>query len=234
MAEQQAKGRRILYGRRRGKPLRKGQQELIDTELPRLAIPSGDAPIDPAALFGGTVRACWLEIGFGGGEHLAWQAANNPDVGFIGCEPFINGVAALLGKLKRAGTTDNVRLYTDAAERLMERLPDASIERLFILFPDPWPKSSHHKRRFVRDENIAALARILQPGGELRIATDHTDYGAWILWHMLRSEDFIWQADGPNDWRTRSADWPPTRYEMKAVAKGLRPVYYRFVRKNRP
>ncbi len=232
MVDEQAKGRRILYGRRRGKPLRKGQQALIDTELPRLQIPAGDDTIDLPALFTGNIRDCWLEIGFGGGEHLAWQASNNPDIGFIGCEPFVNGVATLLGKLAKTDAR-NVRVYTDAAEKLIARLQDHSIGRAFILFPDPWPKSSHNKRRFVREENIAALARVLAPGAELRIATDHTDYGAWILWHMLRSDDFIWRADSPDDWRTRSADWPPTRYEMKATSKGLRPVYYRFVRKNR-
>tara|TARA_R100000005_G_scaffold96636_1_gene85392 strand:- start:16492 stop:17193 length:702 start_codon:yes stop_codon:yes gene_type:complete len=232
MSRPQAKDRRILYGRRRGKPLRKGQQRLIENDLPRLQITTEEEEINLPSLFGSEARAYWLEIGFGGGEHLAWQANANPDIGIIGCEPFVNGVAMLLAKLEENGA-QNVRLHTDAAERLIERLPAESIDRAFILFPDPWPKSSHHKRRFVSGENINALARIMTSGGELRIATDHTDYGAWILWHMLRSDHFIWQAESPDDWRSRPADWPPTRYEMKAVGKGLRPVYYRFLRKNR-
>lgn len=232
MVEEQAKRRRILYGRRRGKSLRKGQQELIESDLPRLQIPAGEDQLDLPSLFPDDCAAYWLEIGFGGGEHLAWQASNNPSVGLIGCEPYINGVAMLLGQLAKSAAR-NVRLHTDAAEKLIARLPAESIERAFILFPDPWPKSSHHKRRFVRDENIDALARVLKPGAELRIGTDHTDYGAWILWHMLRSDQFEWQAETADDWRTRGADWPPTRYEMKAVGQGLRPVYYRFVRKNR-
>lgn len=230
MSEQQAKGGRILYGRRRGKSLRKGQQRLIDRDLPRLAIPLETESIDLPSLFADPCRAFWLEIGFGGGEHLAWQAKANPDVGVIGCEPYINGVAMLLGKLEENGAR-NVRLHNEAAELLIEKLPDAGIERAFILFPDPWPKSGHNKRRFVSTDNIAALARVMKPGAELRIATDHADYGAWILWHLLQSTDFEWIAENPEDWRERKDDWPATRYEMKAVKKGLRPVYYRFRRR---
>lgn len=230
MSDRQAKdGARILYGRRRGKPLRKGQQRLIKSLFPKLSISLEPDQIDLPCLFDEPCRTFWLEIGFGSGEHLAWQAKENPNVGFIGCEPYINGVATLLGKLEE-NDAKNVRLHNDAAELVIKKLPDASIDRAFILFPDPWPKSGHKKRRFVSNENIASLVRVIKPGGELRIGTDHEDYGAWILWHMLQSEKFTWIAEKPEDWRERGSDWPPTRYEMKAIEKGLRPVYYRFRR----
>ncbi|MEX0583085.1 MAG: tRNA (guanine(46)-N(7))-methyltransferase TrmB [Sneathiella sp.] len=229
MSDRQAKEGRILYGRRRGKALRKGQERLVETNLPNLAIPLDVEQIDLSSLFPENCQEYWLEIGFGSGEHLAWQADHNPGVGVIGCEPYLNGVATLLGKLEEQ-STQNVRLHNEAAELLIEKLPDACLDRAFILFPDPWPKTSHNKRRFVSMSNIAALAKVLKTESELRIATDHTDYGAWILWHMLQSTDFIWCAEKPEDWQTRSPDWPPTRYEMKAIEKGLRPVYYRFRR----
>ncbi|MZR29593.1 tRNA (guanine(46)-N(7))-methyltransferase TrmB [Sneathiella litorea] len=229
MSDRQVKGGRILYGRRRGKPLRKGQKRLIESVLPKLAIPLNTDRLDLPSLFPEDCRSFWLEIGFGSGEHLAWQANANPEVGIIGCEPYINGVATLLGKLEEDGG-QNVRLHNEAAEMLIEKLPESSIDRVFILFPDPWPKSGHNKRRFVSRSNIEALAQIMKSGAELRIGTDHTDYGTWILWHMLQSDKFAWIAESSEDWRERGADWPSTRYEMKAVEKGLRPVYYRFRR----
>jgi tRNA (guanine-N7-)-methyltransferase len=221
--------RHILYGRRRGKALRKGQQALIDQMLPAYAVPLEDDCFDLPGMFMSQMRDYWLEVGFGSGEHLAWQANANPEIGILGCEPFINGVAALLGKLNSDKST-NVRIHADAAESLIERLPEKSIGRCFILFADPWPKSNHNKRRFVSDSNIADLARVLKVDAELRIATDHVDYGAWILWHMLRSNAFDWVAKNPEDWAVRGEDWPPTRYEQKAVQKGIQPVYYRFRR----
>ncbi len=224
--------KRILFGRRRGKALRKGQRRAVEDILPSIRVPLETDRIDLAALFDSDSRDTWLEIGFGAGEHLAWQARNNPDVGIIGCEPFINGVATLIGKLETDGSR-NVRVHNEAAELLMEKLPDASISKGFLLFADPWPKSSHHKRRFVSDVNVAALARILADDAELRIGTDHTDYGAWILWHMLRSDDFIWQAEKPEDWCVRGPDWPETRYEAKALREGRHSVYYRFIRRPR-
>ncbi|WP_340148758.1 tRNA (guanine(46)-N(7))-methyltransferase TrmB [uncultured Sneathiella sp.] len=230
MSDRYGREGRILYGRRRGKPLRKGQQRLIETRLPELTIPLDRGQLESSSLFPENCREYWLEIGFGSGEHLARQADNNPDVGIIGCEPYLNGVATLLSKLEEQSAT-NVRLHNEAAELLIDKLPDASLNRAFILFPDPWPKTSHNKRRFVSTSNIAALARVLKTGSELRIATDHADYGAWILWHMLQSKEFIWEAEKPEDWQFRSSDWPSTRYEMKAIEKGLRPVYYRFRRR---
>jgi len=222
---------RILYGRRRGKPLRPGQKDLIASDLPGLTILLDDR-VNLTALFGPGAKEYWLEIGFGSGEHLAWQAEHNPDVGVLGCEPFLNGVATLLGKLKKNGSK-NVRIHNEAAELLLAKLSTASIDKAFLLFPDPWPKTGHNKRRFVSFANIEALAKVLKDGAELRIATDHTDYGAWILWHMLQSKDFDWQCENTGDWRQRGSDWPPTRYEQKALDKGLHPVYYRFRRRPR-
>ncbi len=228
MIPDQHSRKRILYGRRRGKPLRKFQQRAIEETLPRLRVHLGETCIDLKRVFG-QKEEYWLEIGFGAGEHLAWQADHNPNVGLIGCEPFVNGVAILIGKLEASGVS-NVRIHNEAAENLIERLPEASLQRCFLLFADPWPKKSHHKRRFVSAENIAALAHILDDNAELRIATDHVDYGAWILWHMQRSPEFVWEAESPSDWRIRSDDWPQTRYEAKALKEGRKSVYYKFRR----
>jgi len=227
--EVEGQRKRILYGRRKGKPLRKIQQKAVDELLPRLTVPLQADAIDLPSLFDHKVDQYWLEIGFGGGEHLAWQAENHPEAGIIGCEPFINGVAMLLVKVMEANI-ENVRVHNEAAERLMEKLPEASLDRGFLLFADPWPKKSHHKRRFVTDSNIEALARLLKDDAILRVGTDHTDYGAWILHHFLRSDKFTWEAEKPDDWLIRGDDWPGTRYEAKAEREGRRSVYYRFRR----
>ena len=227
--------RRILYGRRRGRPLRPGRRELIETLLPRLDIvldPAG-LPLAPAGLFPFPCRAVWLEIGFGAGEHLLAQARAAPEVGFIGCEPFINGVANVLAAVE-AGTLANIRIFRDDARLLLARLPDAAIGRAFVLFPDPWPKARHHKRRIVAPGPVADLARILADGAELRIATDDPDYKGWILAHVLGSGAFDWTARRPADWRERPADWPETRYEAKARAGGRVPSFFRFRRRARP
>ena len=224
-----------LYGRRRGRRLRAGQQELLAELLPklRIALPERGERLDLAALFGPAIRDVWFEIGFGGGEHLAWQAERNPDVGFIGAEFFLNGVVSLLGHLARGGI-GNVRIHPEDARPLLHALPDQSIGRAFLLFPDPWPKARHARRRFVSPDNLGELARILKPGAELRVASDDAGYIAWALEHLTRSPDFKWLAEGPADWRVRPEDWPPTRYEQKAVKAGRRPVYLRFrLRKTR-
>jgi tRNA (guanine-N7-)-methyltransferase len=174
----------------------------------------------------------WLEVGFGRGEHLAWQAEHNPGVGIIGCEPFINGVAGLLQKVDEDNLT-NVRILHEDARLLLEALPDASISRFFLLFPDPWPKTRHHKRRFISPQNLAQLARVLKDGAEFRFGTDHMDYCRWALAHLMDHPDFEWTAEGPGDWRERPADWPPTRYESKAAAKGLKSAYLTFRRRAR-
>ncbi len=187
------------------------------------------AGADPLALFADTPRAVWLEIGFGGGEHLAALAAAHPEVGILGVEPFINGVAKLLRAIEDH-ELGNVRVLMDDARLLLKSLPENSIERAFVLFPDPWPKMRHHKRRIVNTETVTELARVIHPGGELRLATDDPDYARWMLAAMLAERQFAWLAERAADWRDRPGDWPPTRYEAKALAAGRRPVYLRFAR----
>ncbi len=225
--------RRVLYGRRRGRPLHRGQQALVETLLPRLAVTLPAAgTLDPATLFDPRPDEVWLEIGFGSGEHLAAQAAAHPAIGFIGCEVFENGVAKLLADVQRRALA-NVRILTDDARLLIAALPSASIGRVFILFPDPWPKQRHHKRRIVAGETLAALAAIMADGAELRLATDDLDYLAWMLARVPAHPAFAWLADRPSDWRVRPADWPATRYEAKAIAAGRRPYFLRFRRRAR-
>jgi len=228
-------GGRQFYGRRQGHRLRQGSQNLVDRRLRALSVPLDTdplQPVDPARLFPFGTRALWLEIGFGGGEHLAAQAAANPDTGLIGCEPFINGVASLLRQVEDRGLR-NVRVHADDARDLLDRLPDAVLGRVFILFPDPWPKSRHHRRRIVTGETLDALARVMAGGADLRLATDHTGYGHWMLTHLVRHSAFAWMAEKPADWCRRGGDWPATRYERKAVAKGESCLYLRFRRVDR-
>jgi tRNA (guanine-N7-)-methyltransferase len=222
---------RLIYGRRKGHRLRPGRQRLLDELLPKLQVrlPAGGL-IDPARLFAQRRPRIWLEIGFGGGEHLAAQAAAHPDVGLIGCEPFISGVARLLSLIETQGLS-NIRLFTDDARLLMQALPDACLERVFVLFPDPWPKTRHHKRRIVNPVTAGEFARLLRPGGELRLASDHMGYVRAMLLALRARPELQWQARRAADWRQRpAADWPMTRYENKAVAAGRACVYLRFVR----
>jgi tRNA (guanine-N7-)-methyltransferase len=224
--------RRRIYGRRRGRPLRAGRERLAAELLPRLAIALPEQGLlDPVRLFDGPPAAIWLEIGFGGGEHLAAQAEAHPDIGFIGCEVFENGVARLLAEIARRELR-NIRIFADDARLLLDRLPAASLQRVFILFPDPWPKQRHHKRRLVGKPTLDRLAQLLTPGGELRLATDHPDYLAWMLEHATRHPQFTWAARRPADWRERPPDWPPTRYETKARESGRTPAFLRFVRRS--
>jgi tRNA (guanine-N7-)-methyltransferase len=174
----------------------------------------------------------WLEIGFGGGEHLAAQAAAHPGIGFIGCEVFDNGVARLVAAVARQGL-GNVRIFADDARLLLAALPAQSVERVFILFPDPWPKMRHHKRRLVTAATLDRLAEILADGGELRLATDDPDYLAAMLALTTAHPAFAWQARRPADWQERPPDWPPTRYEEKARAAGRAPAFLRFTRISR-
>lgn len=223
--------RRILYGRRGGHRLRATRQAALDDLLPRLALPPfNGAPLELAELFQQPMRAYWLEVGFGNGEHLADQAAKHPDVGCIGCEPFINGVSMLLRHVGERGL-DNVRVHADDARPLIEALPDGALERVYLLFPDPWPKSRHHRRRFISRETLDALARVMRAGAELRIATDHMECGRWMLWHVLQHAAFQWLAERPADWRERPGDETPTRYEQKALAAGQPCLYFRFRRR---
>jgi tRNA (guanine-N7-)-methyltransferase len=191
-----------------------------------------ERPIDPRRLFDRPVEAVWLEIGFGAGEHLAAQAARQPGNGLIGCEVFENGVASLLAEVERRGLA-NLRLLVDDARPLLGALAEASLERVFILFPDPWPKLRHHKRRLVSMATFDALAHAMRDGAELRLATDDMDYLRWMLERATAHAAFEWQARRPPDWRERPPDWPATRYEQKALAAGRRPAFLRFRRRPR-
>ncbi len=218
------------YGRRKGKPLSARKERLIAEVLPRLRL-SLDAPPPNALgeLFSLPVREVWLEIGFGSGEHLLWQAERNPKVGFIGCEPFVNGMGTLLGAIEDRGLT-TIRVHDGDAREVLAWLPDDAIARVFILFPDPWPKKRQQKRRLISEKTVDALARVLRRGGELRFASDSGDYAAQTLALMIRSGAFSWTAERASDWRTRAPDWPETRYERKAVAQGRKCVYLSFRR----
>ena len=218
-----------FHGRRKGRTIRAGRQRLLDELLPRLKIDIAAGQIDPAALFDRSPGDVWLEVGFGGGEHLAEQARMNPDVGLIGCEPFINGVAKLLSEIDRDGL-ENIRIHADDARDLIDRLPDASVGRAFVLFADPWPKPRHSTRRFIGPENLDRLARVMKDGAELRLASDQMPLIRWMLRHTTDHPDFQWTARGPADWRARPVDWPPTRYEAKALGKGIGCVYLTFRR----
>ncbi len=222
-----------LYGRRRGRPLRPGRRRLLRELLPaiRIALPPPGQMLDPASLFAHRREAIWLEIGFGSGEHLAWQAARNPNVGLLGAEYYVNGVAALLRQIEAHGL-DNVRILHGDARALIDALPAACLARVFVLFPDPWPKTRHHKRRLIQRETLTRLAMIMADGAELRIATDDPTYQRWIL-EQAAHPAFHWLAEGPEDWRTRPADWPATRYEQKSIAAGRRPAFLRFKRRAR-
>ena len=218
-----------LYGRTKGYPLRQRQQALVDELLPQISTPDPErGEIDLKAMFP-AARAVELEIGFGGGEHLAWQAAHNPDTGFIGAEPFINGVAQLLQKID-AESLENIRVRHGDARPLIEALPAASLSRIYVLHPDPWPKKRHFKRRMISPWFFAEAARLLKSGGELRVASDIPDYVRWTLMHARDAPAFAWTAERAADWRTRPDDWPQTRYEAKARREGRPPAYLKFRR----
>jgi tRNA (guanine-N7-)-methyltransferase len=224
------KPRGAFFGRRKGHPLRKAQAELVGTLLPRLAVDlSRPAPRPLERLFDIRVDCVRLEIGFGGGEHLLHEAQANRRKGFIGCEVYLNGVAKILAAIK-AEEAKNIRLYHGDALGLIGWLPESSIARIDILYPDPWPKRRHWKRRFISDERVRKLARILRPGAELRFATDWPGYAEWALLRFLRSPFFQWTAERADDWRKPWPDFPGTRYEEKAEKEGRRPSYLTFRR----
>lgn len=250
--------RRQLYGRRKGPKLSALQERLLEALLPRLALDL-EPGRDPRRYFSSSVDDVWLEIGFGAGEHLLWQAARNPSVGLIGAEPYISGVAKLLSKIvspsvaradaratlppqaeEESSTAQgsfssavyggsageaggggsplpNIRIYSDDARNIIAALPDASIGRVFILFPDPWPKTRHHKRRLIQTAMLDDLARVMRAGAELRFASDDADYLNWTLERVMTHRAFEWTATRAQDWQTRPNDWPQTRYEAKAL-----------------
>lgn len=224
--------RRRLYGRRLGRPLKLGRESALALWLPRLRVTVPEAGlIDPAELFGGAVDDVWLEVGFGSGEHLLAQTRANPRVGLIGCEPFINGMAALLVEIDREpARAGQIRVLMDDAIPLIKALPDGSLGRVFVLFPDPWPKARHHKRRFIAPATLDQLARVMRPGAELRVASDDEGYIAWTLEHVPDHPAFE-PLRTASQWRHRPADWPPTRYEAKARAQGREPAFFAFQRR---
>lgn len=231
-----------FYGRRKGKPIRASRQKLIEELLPRVALkkPTESETVYPKRIFGIEPREVWLEIGFGGGEHVAELAQKYPDVGIIGAEPFMNGVASLLAHLNgshqvpvahtdlEAGRADNVRIWADDVRPLFPHFPDESFERIFILYPDPWPKARHAERRFVGQKNIPHLARLISKTGAVYVATDVADYAAWAVEQM--AESGLFKQVHP-DVSVPPEDWVPTRYERKGIAAGRKPTYLVFQKK---
>ncbi|MES2897010.1 MAG: tRNA (guanosine(46)-N7)-methyltransferase TrmB [Pseudomonadota bacterium] len=213
------------YGRIKSRPIKPRQAALVETLLPQIRAPQ--APFDPRELMP-EAREVWLEIGFGGGEHMAAQAGRAPDVLIIGCEPFLNGVASAVRHVSEQGLK-NVRIQDGDARELIAHLPDDCLERVFVLFPDPWPKARHHKRRILQPEVLEDLARVLKPGGRLRFATDVAGYADWALERVLASPHFEWPAERADDWRTPPADHITTRYEEKRLGD-CAPVFFDFVR----
>jgi tRNA (guanine-N7-)-methyltransferase len=221
---------RAFFGRRKGHPLRSRQSGLFETLLPRLALDlKSPAPANLAALFQQPVDDVRLEIGFGGAEHMIGQAHTGPRTGFIGAEGFINGIAKALAAIDEKQLA-NVRLHHGDAIHLLDWLPPASLVRIDLLYPDPWPKRRHWKRRFVNEQNIARLARVLKPGGEFRFASDWANYAEWTLWRLLRAPEFVWAAERADDWRKPWDGFTRTRYEAKAVREGRTPCYLIFTR----
>ena len=219
-----------FFGRRKGHKLRAHQADLIENLLPHLSLDiTMPAPSAVAELFDPTPQAMRLEIGFGGGEHLVAEAQKFPDTGFIGCEPYVNGMAKILAQIE-ANNIGNIRLLAGDAAELLNWLPPQSLARIDLIHPDPWPKRRHWKRRFVQDATIAAMARVLRPGGEFRFVHDIDDYTAWTLAHLLRSPDFRWLAERADDWRKPWDGYTMTRYGRKATREGRVTSYLRFQR----
>jgi len=219
-----------FFGRRKGKAFSARQQGLMDSLLPEISVKipeNGSFRNATHDIFGCDKREVWLEIGFGKGEHLAWQAQENPEIGLIGCEPYLNGVVGLLAHIE-ANNIDNIRIYGDDARHVMTALPDASLDRVFLIHPDPWPKKRHAKRRFMNPWNLDEIARILKVGGEFRVGTDHPVYRQWTALQMAGRDDFNWLAETPEDWLVRPDDWPETRYEVKAIEGHA--TYFRYQR----
>lgn len=235
-----------FYGRRQGRKIRKAKTSLLDKFLPSVEI-NKNTVFKAEELFSTPVSQIYLEIGFGNGEHLAGQALKNPQIGFIGAEVFKNGVANLLTLITgiKEGTdipdtfkllperVDNIRVFSDDMRLLFAQIPDNFIDKLFVLFPDPWPKKRHESRRFINQENLKEISRVLKPNGILRVATDHKIYKGWALRQICAHPDFAWTATCGNDWKHEPADWVQTKYQRKAIAEGRRAVFLDFVRKDK-
>ena len=219
---------RAFFGRRSGKKLHGGQQAIFDATLPALEIQL-EGRLDPHYLFPDADRLI-IEIGYGGGEHLALEAGRNPQTGYIGCEVFTGGIGKMVQAIA-AQDLRNVRLFTDDALKLLVQLPAGSIDEVYLLYPDPWPKTRHHKRRFVSPTTLAELARVIRPGGQFHFATDIEDYANWTLAHIVRTPEFHFDAGEPGSWHKPYPGWEPTRYEQKARREGrLHSFYFSFTR----
>lgn len=230
-----------FFGRRKGRTIRKAKTTLLEAFLPQIKI-TPSTTFTKQNLFGKQVEQVYLEIGFGNGEHLAGQAKNNPEIGFIGAEVFQNGVANLLSLITgikegtdlpetihlEAGRTDNIRVHDDDMRLLFSHIPDNFLDKVFVLFPDPWPKTRHASRRFINPENLQDIARILKKDGILRVATDHKVYKSWTLHQMHNCPQFIWTATCGNDWKHEPIDWVETKYQRKAIREGRKPVFLDF------
>lgn len=224
-------GQGSFFGRRKGHKLRAYQADLIDTLLPRVALDiSAPAPDPLTEIFDRRLDDVRLEIGFGGGEHLAAEAIAFPDTGFIGCEPYVNGMAKILAQIE-ANNIANIRLFAGDAAELLAWVPERSLARIDLIHPDPWPKRRHWKRRFVQDATVTAMARAIRPGGEFRFVSDIDDYCAWTLLHLQRSPDFVWLAERAVDWQQPWDGYTMTRYGRKAEREGRRASYLRFQRR---
>lgn len=217
------------YGRRWSKGLRPTRASALESVMAWASLEFPSKAVDPATFFDTPVKQVWFEIGFGNGEHILQQGINHPDVGLIGCEPFMNGVAALCVGISEKNVK-NVRIWPNDARLLMEKMKPASLDRLFLLHPDPWPKTRHHKRRFLQTETLDEIARLLKPGAEFRMATDHVDLSTWLLDKTYHHPAFEWTAKEADDWRTPPEDWPETRYGKKGLKQGRPPVYFIFRR----
>lgn len=216
------------FGRAKGKPLSPAQTRLMETEFPRVdfgaAVAAGKNPISDIT------GPIWLEIGFGGAEHLLWQASQNPDVTLLGVEPFLNGVVKAVSGLTQDGLT-NIRLHRGDARDVIKLLPDNSLERVFVLFPDPWHKARHNKRRIINMEFLEDLHRVIKPGGTFRFGSDIIHYVDWTLTRIKRHGGFDWPATAQSEWRVRPDDWPSTRYLEKAIREGRSGHFFEFFRK---
>ncbi len=217
---------RAFFGRVAGKRLHKGQQALLEKLLPKLLVDlPADALVDLGGLFPGDPKQKIVEIGYGGGEHLASLAKKNPQNGFVGCEVFTGGIGKMVQKINQEKLA-NIRLYTKDAFYLLQALPGAGIDGVYLLYPDPWPKKRHHKRRFVSTVTLDELARVIKPGGFFRFASDIEDYANWTLAHIVRRADFSWVSGPPGSWHDPFAGWPGTRYEHKARREGRNKSFY--------
>lgn len=222
------KGELPFYGRRKGRPLRPTMQALFDKALPDIALAPGTSSL--TGLFAKAPRDIFLEIGFGGGEHLAALAGAAPDCGFIGAEPFVNGVASLLRHIEE-NDLKNIRIWPDDVRLILDDLPEGCLAGAYIMFPDPWPKKRHAGRRILQQSMRDRLARLIRPGGRLRMASDHPIAKSWLLAEAMADDRFIWQARTADDWRQRPKDWPQTRYMAKGVDEGRPASWFEFIRR---